>query len=139
MTASRFSLRGAASVRTSMQNGPHMGTVLSSRMMIEPIELTYELRLLPRGRIAFRRWRYELWHGPQLLAAGWRLSPQHAQRAVGAHAIRYAHRVHGLHPLRPEQPAVSQAESSWAGRRVALESGDLRVTLTPRALLDAAA
>jgi hypothetical protein len=102
-----------------------------------PIELTYELHLLPRGRMSFRRWRYELWHGPQLLAAGWRLSAQHAQRAVGSHAIRYAHRVHGLHPLHPDRAPGS--ETSWRGGRVALESGDLRVMLTPRAVLDAAA
>jgi hypothetical protein len=106
-------------------------------MMIEPIELTYELHLLPRGRMSFRRWRYELWHGPHLLAAGWRLSALHAQRAVGSHAIRYAHRVHGLHPLHPDR--ASDQEAPWSGGRVALESGDLRVMLTPRALLDAAA
>lgn len=104
--------------------------------MIEPIELTYDLHLLPRGRVAFRRWRYELWHGPQLLAAGWRLSALPAQRALRAHALRYAHRLHGLHPLHPDHaPAL---EDSWAGRPVALEWGDLRVLLTPRAALDAA-
>lgn len=103
-------------------------------MMIEPIELTYDLHLLPRGRISFRRWRYELWHGPQLLAAGWRLSAMHAQVAVRTHAIRYAHRLHGLHPLHPERLPV--AEAPWGGRPVALESGDLRVMLTPRALLE---
>ncbi|HWD64265.1 MAG TPA: hypothetical protein VG405_03755 [Solirubrobacteraceae bacterium] len=106
--------------------------------MIEPVELTYELHLLPRGRIAFQRWRYELWHGPQLLAAGWRLSAQHAQRALRAQAIRYAHRLHGLYVLHPD-PVPPPQEAPWGGRRVAVESGDLRVTLTPRALLDVAA
>jgi hypothetical protein len=105
--------------------------------MIEPIELTYELYLLPGGRIAFRRWRFELWNGPQLLAAGWRLSAQHAQRAIGSHALRYAHRVHGLHPLRPDLGV--DADSNWGRRAVALQSGDVRVTLTPRALIDTAA
>jgi hypothetical protein len=101
-----------------------------SRIMLEPIELTYELHLLPRGRIAFRRWRYELWHGPQLLAAGWRLSSLHAQRALRAQAIRYAHRRHGLHPLHPDRTPPTE-EAPWGGRSVALESGDLRVMLTP--------
>ncbi|HET9718577.1 MAG TPA: hypothetical protein VFP55_00715 [Solirubrobacteraceae bacterium] len=110
---------------------PGGGTELS-RIMPQPIELTYELHLLPRGRIAFRRWRYELWHGPQLLAAGWRLSALHAQRALRAQAIRYAHRLHGLHPLHPDRPPPAE-EAPWSGRPVALESGDLRVMLTPGA------
>jgi hypothetical protein len=110
----------------------------ASRMVLEPIELTYELNVLPRGRAAFRRWRYELWHGPQLLAAGWRLSGLHAQRALRAQAIRYAHRIHGLHALHPDRTPPAE-EAPWSGRRVAVESGDLRVMLTPRALLDAAA
>jgi hypothetical protein len=102
--------------------------------MIEPIELTYDLRLLPRGRINFRRWRFELWHGPRLLVGGWRLSALHAQRALREHALRYAHRVNGLHPLRPA--AVPPDETNWGGRAVSVESGDLTVTLTPRAVLE---
>jgi hypothetical protein len=106
--------------------------------VLEPIELTYDLHLLPKSRVAFRRWRYELWHGPHLLSAGWRLSPLHAQRALCGHALRYAHRLHGLHPLHPDRPL--HAEQPWNGRRVAVESGDLRVLLAPRAdALDAAA
>jgi hypothetical protein len=100
--------------------------------MIEPIELTYELHLLPRGRISFSRWRYELWHGPRLLAAGWRLSIAHAQRALRAHALHYAHRVHGLHLLHPDREPAPEAQ--WAGRSVALQSGAVRVVLRPRAL-----
>lgn len=100
--------------------------------MTEPIELTYALYLLPVGRFAFRRWRWELWHGPQLLAAGWRLNVLHAQRALRAHAVRHAHRLHGLHPLRPD--AAPAKETTWSGRRVAFDWGDLRVVLTPRGL-----
>ncbi len=139
MTALNLPFRKAISALASMQGVPGAGPEATSLTMLEPIELTYELHLLPHGRISFRRWRYELWHGPRLLAAGWRLSALHAQRAVGAHAIRYAHRVHGLHPLHPEQAAAGEPQAPWSGRRVALESGDLRVMLTPRALLDAAA
>jgi hypothetical protein len=102
--------------------------------MIEPIELTYDLHVLPSGRIPFRRWRWELWHGPQLLAAGWRLGVLHAQRALGAHAVRYAHRLHGVHPLRPD--AAHPGETAWGGRRVALTWGDIQIVLSPRALLD---
>jgi hypothetical protein len=109
-----------------------------SRMMLEPIELTYELHVLPRGRMAFRRWRYELWHGPQLLAAGWRLSALPAQRALRAQAISYAHRLHGLHALHPASTPAAE-EAPWSGRPVAVQSGDFRIMLTPRALLDAVA
>lgn len=102
--------------------------------MIEPLELTYHLHLLPPGRISFRRWRWELWHGPQLLAAGWRLNVQHAQRALRLRALRYAHRIHGLDPLRLE-PAAGP-ERTWSGQ-VVIDWGELRVILTPRGLLDA--
>ncbi len=102
--------------------------------MTEPIELNYVLHLLPTGRIPFRRWRWELWHGSDMLAAGWRLSVPHAQRALRGHALRYAHRLHGVHPLRPD--AGHTPDGAWSGRAVALHWGDLRVVLTPRALLE---
>ena len=98
----------------------------------EPIELTYALQLMPPGRIGFRRWRWELWHGPQLVAAGWRVTAPHAQRALRAHASRYAHRLHGLHPLHPE--AARAPESLWRGQPVTVDCGALRVLLTPRAI-----
>jgi hypothetical protein len=97
----------------------------------DPLELSYALHLLPRGRVAFRRWRWELWHGPQLLAAGWRLSALQAQRALGGHAFRYIHRMHGLHPLRPDADAAAP-DTTWSGRPVALNWGPLGVVLSPR-------
>jgi hypothetical protein len=137
MSALAARLRGTAStLATINSSGPALPASLT---MLTPIELTYELHALPRGRITFRRWRYELWHGPQLLAAGWRLSALHAQRALRAQAIRYAHRLHGLHPLNPDRGAPAAEEAPWGGRQVTVESGDLRVMLTPRALLDAVA
>jgi hypothetical protein len=102
----------------------------SAAGVIDPLELSYVLHLLPIGRIAFRRWRYELWDGSELLAAGWRLSPAQAQRALRVHAMRYAHRRHGLLPLHPSPGTLS--DTAWPGRRMALEWGELRVLLTPR-------
>jgi hypothetical protein len=104
--------------------------------MTEPIELSYALFLLPASHVAFRRWRWELWHGTQLLAAGWRLNVLHAQRALRVHALRYVHRLHGLHLLRPD--AGHPPEVAWDGEPVAVDSGHLRVLLTPRPLPDAA-
>ena len=102
--------------------------------MTEPLELTYHLHLLPRGRISFRRWHWELWHEAQLLAAGWRTGPLHAQRALRAHAFRYVHRVHGVHPI-PSQ-AAHPAEQPWGGGSAACYWGELGVVLTPRASVD---
>jgi hypothetical protein len=99
--------------------------------MTDPIELNYVLDLLPAGRFPFRRWRWELWNGGLLLAAGWRLNPLHAQRALRMRALRHAHRVHGLHPLHLE----NGTEPKWAGGPVTIDWGELRVVLTPRAAL----
>jgi hypothetical protein len=100
--------------------------------MTDPIELNYVLDLLPAGRFPFRRWRWELWNGGLLLAAGWRLNPLHAQRALRMRALRHAHRVHGLHPLHLEN---GTDEPKWAGGPVTIDWGELRVVLTPRAVL----
>ena len=96
------------------------------------IELSYVIIMLPPGRIPFRRWRWELWNGSQLLAAGWRVNVLHAQRALRGYASRYVHRIHGLHLLRPDNGDPFEGE--WRGRRVTLEYGELRVELTPRGL-----
>lgn len=102
--------------------------------MTDPIELSYAIDLLPAGRFPFRRWRWELWNGAQLLAAGWRLNPLHAQRALRVRALRHAHRVHDLHPLRLE--SGQPAETSWRGGPVTIDWGELRVVLTPRAFAE---
>lgn len=108
----------------------------TTTQMNEPIEFSYALHPLPIGRISFRRWRWELWHGPQLLAAGWRTGPLHAQRAVRVHAVRHAYRLHGLHPLRPD---VGHApETAWNGQPVAFSWGQLRLRLIPRAIIQGA-
>jgi hypothetical protein len=102
--------------------------------MTEPIELNYALQMLPAGRFPFRRWRWELWSGNLMLAAGWRVSPLHAQRAVRMRALRHAHRVHGLHPLHLEHSA--DAEKAWPGAiPVTIDWGELRVVLTPRTVV----
>ena len=105
--------------------------------MTDPIELNYALDLLPAGRFPFCRWRWELWSGGQLLAAGWRLHPLHAQRSLRVRALRHAHRVYGLHPLHLD--GDSAPETVWAGGPVTIDWGELRVVLTPRTLLTEAA
>ena len=65
---------------------------------VEPPEFEYAIEVLPPSRIG-RRWRYELWQGASLLAAGWRLSPLSAERAVRVAALRRVHARKGVVPL----------------------------------------
>src|SRR5689334_17423445 len=97
---------------------------------VEGLQFSYALHALPPGRLPFRRWRWELWHGATLVAAGWRLSLQHAERALCTAASRRGHAQLGLHPLHPER--------SWpvgglsAGLAIRLDCGAFECTLVPR-------
>ena len=93
-------------------------------------ELHYALHVMPPGRGGFRRWRWELWHGPRLLATGWRMSEGHAERALRTAASRFAHRVLGLHPLRPELAAATGAFRS--GGTIRIDCGAVSCRLIPR-------
>lgn len=71
--------------------------------VVDEPEYAYELHVLPPGRMPFWRWRYELWHGATLLAAGWRTRPAQAERAVELAAARSAHVRAGLREPGPER------------------------------------
>lgn len=94
-------------------------------------ELHYVVDELPPGRLPFRRWRYELWHGPTLLATGWRTTERQVERALRTHATRHAHRVLGLHALRPDRAAVPGGFRAGAPARVVC--GAVTCLLLPRA------
>lgn len=96
------------------------------------IELHYALHLLPVGRFPFRRWRFELWHGPRLLASGWRTTEQHAERALRERAAHVAGGVRGLHVLRPEAAEASGPLRHGVVARVTC--GAVSCRLVPRAL-----
>jgi hypothetical protein len=64
----------------------------------ETPEFEYAIETLPPSRIGWR-WRWELWHGRSLVAAGWRLSPRHARDAVRVAALRRVHATRGVVPL----------------------------------------
>ena len=93
-------------------------------------ELQYALHVMAPSRAGFRRWRWELWHGPRLLATGWRMSEGHAERALRTAASRFAHRVLGVHPLRPEATAVPGGFRS--GATVRIDCGAVSCRLIPR-------
>lgn len=96
--------------------------------MDEP-ELHYALALLPAGRLPFTRWRFELWHGQRLLTTGWRATEEHAERALRTRAARVAHRLRGVHPLRPETATVSRPLRLGGVARV--ECGAVSCLLVP--------
>ena len=76
---------------------------------VEGLSFSYVLHELPRDRLPFRRWRFELWHGARLEAAGWRTTERDALRALHKHGSRVAHRMFGLRPP-AGTPVISQLE-----------------------------
>jgi hypothetical protein len=99
--------------------------------IVEGLSFSYVLHELPRGRFPFRRWRFELWHGARLEAAGWRSTERDAARALATHASRVAHAMFGLRP-----PAADAAggPALRPGATVRMEHGATAFALVPRAL-----
>ena len=98
-------------------------------MPVDGPQFAYALHPMPRSRLG-RRWRFELWQGSTLVAAGWRLTLAHAERALCTAASRRGHAALGLHPLRPDRTAPD--EGLTAGLPVRLDCGGFQCTLVPR-------
>jgi hypothetical protein len=99
---------------------------------VQGLELAYALHVLPPGRLPFRRWRWELWHGGALVAAGWRISRAEAARALRVHASDFGHRMFGLRPP-PHDPRAGRGDlPPGASERLAM--GPITCLLVPRAL-----
>src|SRR4051812_19389431 len=98
---------------------------------VDGLTFSYVLHELPPGRLPFRRWRWELWHGARLEAAGWRLSERDALRALRTHGSRVGHRMFGL-----GQPAqdVGAAPPLRPGAAVRVQHGAVAFSLVPRNL-----
>jgi len=90
----------------------------------------YAMELLPPGRLGPRRWRWELWDGERLLAAGWHPVPRRAHGALRAAASRRAHERAGLAPLRPERTSTPSAPIP--GATFHLDCGAVACVLVPR-------
>ena len=99
---------------------------------VHGLEFAYSLYVLPPGRFPFKRWRWELWHGANLVAAGWRLSRADAGRALRQHAADYAHRLFGLPAPKRDSPAAHGDLTPGTTERVAI--GPITALLVPRAL-----
>ncbi len=99
---------------------------------VEGLQFAYALHELPPGRFPFRRWRWELWHGERLIAAGWRITRADAARALRIHAAEFGHRLFGL-PA-PARDAQSGRGDLLPGRAERLSIGPVTAVLLPRAL-----
>ena len=88
---------------------------------VQGLLFSYALHPLPPGRMPFLRWRWELWHGATMIAAGWRLSRPQAARALRQRAAEFGHRLFGLpapagEPPRPGivvRPLIERTPEGW--------------------------
>jgi hypothetical protein len=99
---------------------------------VQGLELAYALYVLEPGRLPFRRWRWELWHGTALVAAGWRFSRADAARALRVQAGEFGHRLFGLRP--PARDPRTGRGDLRPGASEHLAIGPITCLLVPRAL-----
>jgi hypothetical protein len=99
---------------------------------VHGLEFAYALYALPPGRLPFRRWRWELWHGSNLLAAGWRLSRADAGGALRARAAEFGHRLFGLPAPHADTRPLRRDLCPGTTERLAI--GPITCLLVPRAL-----
>ena len=99
---------------------------------VEGLEFAYALHPLPPGRFGFRRWRYELWHGARLIAAGWRAQRPDAAHALRMHATEFAHQVFGLRP--PPRTRADRPQDLMPGVTTRVEAHGVSFVLVPRNL-----
>ena len=105
--------------------------------IVEGLSFGYAFHELAPGRLPFRRWRWELWHGARLEAAGWRLTRRDAERALHAHATRVGHAMFGLPAPDPAGAGVAAAGLGLApGRAVRVDAGSIAFRLVPVRLED---
>jgi hypothetical protein len=100
--------------------------------IVEGLSFGYVFHELPPGRLPFRRWRWELWHGSRLEAAGWRISRRDAERALRTHAARVGHAMFGLPAPGPE--AAGSGGELHPGMVVRVVAGAVAFALVPRHL-----
>jgi len=99
---------------------------------VEGLQFAYALYALPPGRLPFGRWRWELWHGRTMVAAGWRLSRPQAGRALRLSAAEFGHRLFGLPTPSREHSAAHGDLRPGTAERLAI--GPITCLLVPRAL-----
>ena len=108
-----------------------MAATLAQVPNVEGLSFSYVLHEMPRGRFPFRRWRFELWHGARLEAAGWRTTERDAAGALRRHGSRVGHAMFGLRA--PDGGAVPGGAFT-PGAAVRVEHGAVAFALVPRHL-----
>jgi hypothetical protein len=99
--------------------------------LVEGLAFSYVVHELPPDRIPFRRWRFELWHGARLEAAGWRSTERDALRALRKHGSRVAHALFGL---RPPADVPAAGTGLRPGATIRVRHGGVTFALVPRQL-----
>jgi hypothetical protein len=99
---------------------------------VQGLLFSYALHPFPPGRMPFRRWRWELWHGATMIAAGWRLSRPQAARALRQRAAEFGHRLFGLPAPAGEPGGAAGDLQPGSAERLAI--GPITCMLVPRAL-----
>ena len=95
------------------------------------LQFGYVLHPLAPGRFGFRRWRFELWHGAHLVAAGWRVSAADAQRALAVHGAGFGHRLFGLRAA--PRPPEDELDGLSRGATVRIDTGAVSFELVAAA------
>jgi hypothetical protein len=90
----------------------------------------YTIAPLPPSPLG-RRWRWELFRGERLLAAGWHYGQRQALGALRTAASRATHELLGIRALRPERATIEGL--FLPGATVELRCGALRCVLAPLA------
>lgn len=98
-------------------------------------EFSYAVEALPPGRLPFHRWRWELWQGAWMLAAGWCTAPAATERALLRAASRRMHELRGVRALRPEHARLLDGALA-PGRPARVDTGVGVCLLVPHALAD---
>jgi len=100
---------------------------------VEGLQFGYALHPLEPGRMGLHRWRWELWHGAYLAAAGWRLSRRDAERALARHGAAFGHRLFGLRTP-AHVPAALEREGLRPAATVRIDTGTIAFELVPAAV-----
>lgn len=102
--------------------------IVEAVQTVQGLMFRYALHELPPGRLPFRRWRWELWHGERLEAAGWNVSQADAARALRRHGSRVGHRLFGL-KAPPDE--ARDGTGPRPGAAVRVRHGAVAFDLTP--------
>jgi hypothetical protein len=117
--------------RTEWSRRRSADTLVGAMPIVEGLAFSYVIHELPRDRLPFRRWRFELWHGARLEAAGWRTTERDALRALRKHGSRVAHAMFGL---RAPGDVPAAGAGFRPGSTVQVRHNGLAFALVPRQL-----